>query len=176
MLVTSTSAMAKKPIVTDETVVWDLKNVEVISPGLVIEMEEGTLIKGITIEARAKAKGVNQVPEGKFRLTMDAFWPDKDMPTQDAGFWYIQGNWSISKKDASAASLKSRHSPDVIKGHIKAQLTFNPMASSQPWSALATVPMSPALGRWSRGQGSLSLISSTAGSLYLDLSRSLEVR
>ena len=147
-----------------------------INPGEVIETEEGILHRGIVIEAKAKAKDVNQVPEGKFILTMDAFWPYRDLPAQDAGFWYIQGNWSISKKDAPAESLKVRHSPDVLKGHLKAQLTFNPMESNQPWSALATVPVSPALGRWSEGKGSLSFDSTFSGSLFLDLSRWLEIQ
>lgn len=170
-LMASNSALAKKPVISEERVVWELSKAEVINAGEVIEMEEGILIKGFVVEAKAKSKDGNLAPEGRFVLTMDAFWPHKDLPTQDAGFWYIQGNWSISKKNATAESLKARHSPDVINGHLKAQLTFNPFESSQPWSALATVPMSPALERWSRGRGSLSFDSSFAGNLYLDLSR-----
>lgn len=175
-LMATTSVMAKKPVFTNEQVLWELSKVNVSNPGETIELKEGILIRGIVIESKAKAKGVNDVPEGNFNLTMDAFMPYNDMPGQQAGYWYVQGNWSISKKDASSESLKARHSPDVLRGYIKAQLTFNPMESNQRWSALAAVPMSLGLGRWSEGQGSLSFDPSFAGSLYLDLSRWPEIQ
>jgi hypothetical protein len=172
----SNTALAERPVIAEEKVLWELSRVTVVNPGESIEMPEGILIRGIVIEAKAKAKGVNQVPEGNFTLTLDAFWPRENLPAQDAGYWYIQGSWSLSKKGASLESLKARHNPDVLKGHIKAQTMINPLESNRPWSALVTVPMSPGLGRWNKGEGSLSFDSPSTGSLYLDLSRWPEVR
>jgi hypothetical protein len=167
MLVATTS-LAKRPPLTQEAVAWDLANVEVVDAGQVITLDEGVMTKGYTLVARARSTGGNVVPEGQLVLKLDAFSPFADMPGQQAGLWYIRGDWSITRKNAPPESANARHSPDVVKGKIQAELGFNPAEEAGNWSALATLPMSTAAGRWGRGQGTFSLDGQGAGALILD--------
>ncbi len=169
LLLISASALAAKPNISSDVVVWELTKTVVVDPGQTVTMEEGILTTGYTVEAKARSKGGNLVPEGTFRLTFDVFAPSHDLPPQKAGMWYVVGSWTITKKDASPESTKLRHSPDVVRGRIKTELPFNPLEGQKNWSALASLPMSPAAGRWGRGAGSLALNARLEGELFLDL-------
>jgi hypothetical protein len=164
----ATTTLAKKPLLTQETVVWELTKMEVVDPGRVIPLDEGQFTQGYTLVAKARSKGGNLVPEGQFVLKLDAFSPYADMPGQKAGLWYIRGEWTITRKNALPESAKARHSPDVVQGTIQTELTFNPLEAQQDWSALATLPMSTAAGQWGRGKGSFSMYGQSAGDLVLD--------
>ena len=170
------SAAAKPPVTVNNQVIWELKKAVIVSTGTTQDTPEGVFIQGVVVEAMAKTKSGKTIPEGTFRLSFDLFRPNMDMPGQKAGFWYVVGSWTISKKDAAPESLKARHSPDIVQGSIKAELTFNPLESPGNWSALASLPMSPAAERWSRGKGSLSLNAAFTGDLYLDLEVWPEIR
>jgi hypothetical protein len=168
VLATATT-QAKNPVITQELATWELDKLEVVSPGEVLDLEEGTFIRGYALQAKARAAGGNLVPEGTFSATMDVFSPSRDMPGQTAGMWYVQGHWTITRKDAPVESTKARHSPDVVKGDLRAELQFNPIDAQVNWTALAGLPMSPAAGRWGRGQGSIGFDVRGTGSLSLDV-------
>jgi hypothetical protein len=176
LLITLVSATAlaeaspsAKKVTTSEEVVWELTKTEVVDPGQTLTSSEGTLITGYVIEAKAKAKNNNVVPEGQLRLTMSLFSPNEDMLGQKAGLWYVQGKWTITKKDYDPATVKVRHNPDVMEGDLQTELTFNPRESQQNWSAAARLPMSLAVGRWSKGDGSFSFNGQLEGDLFLAL-------
>jgi len=171
-LVTASALVAApltKKVTTAEEVVWELTKVEVVDSGQTLTSSEGTWISDYTIEAKAKAKNNNVVPEGQFRMTLSLFSPNGDMPGQKAGLWYVQGKWTITKQNYDPATVKVRHNPDVMGGDLMAELTFNPLESQQNWSAAARLPMSLAVGRWSKGDGSFSFNGQLEGDLFLAL-------
>jgi len=169
-LVTASALVAApltKKVTTSEEVVWELTKAEVVDPGQTILTEQGTLVEGYTIEAKAKAKNNNVVPEGQLRLTMSLFSPNRDLPGQQAGHWYAQGKWTITKQNYDPEKVKVRHNPDVMGGDLQTELTFNPLEGQQNWSAKARLPMSLAVGRWSKGDGSFSFNGQLEGDLFL---------
>ena len=83
--------LRKAPSIVDETVIWELTKATVVAAGQTTTDGMGTFTDGYTIEAKAKAKHNNVVPEGDFWLTLTAFSPAKDMPGQKEGFWYVEG-------------------------------------------------------------------------------------
>jgi hypothetical protein len=176
ILTGSNMVQAAKPQLVEETVIWNLSKTTVVEPGDTFATEDGVVTAGYTIEAKAEAKSGSLVPEGTFRSIMTVFSPNRDMPGLRAGMWYVQGTWTITKKNASSASLKARHNPDVASGSISAELPFNPAENRSGWSALASLPMSPAAGKWARGKGSLTLDSRLEGDMLLNLTLWPEVR
>lgn len=166
-LLVATTALAKRLPLTQQVVGWRLTGVRVTNPGQVIAMDEGQFIQGLVLEATATWPGNELVAEGTFRLTYDVFTPSRDLLAQKAGANYVQGSWTITRKGASLESAAARHSPDVVSGTIQAELSFNPALVERNWSALATLPMSPAAGRWAKGKGSFSLDGRGGGELLL---------
>ncbi len=165
------SPLLKQDPITDEVVVWELTKTTVVDPGQTVTVPgEGTFVTGYTIEAKAKAKNNNVVPEGQLRLTLNLFSPENDKPGQEAGHWYVEGAWIITKKDADPELVKVKHNPEVIRGKVKTNLAFNPIDSQQNWTAEARLPMSLAAGKWGRSKaGTLSLNAQMEGDLYLDI-------
>ncbi len=175
LLVVASTLAAASPLIrkaptASETVIWKLSKAQVVDPGQTTATQEGTLTTGYTIEATAKSKE-KLVPEGTFRLTLSAFSPSKDMPGQKVGRWYVVGKWSITDKNAKPDSDKLRHTPDVLKGDLQADLTFNPAASPGNFSALARFPMSLIGGRWGKGEGTFSVNGQLEGDLFMALER-----
>jgi hypothetical protein len=171
----SASALAKKPLTDQEMVIWALTKTEVVDPGKTTQMDEGVFIQGYTLEAKARSKGGNVVPEGTFHLTMDAFSPESDMPGQLTGFWYVQGHWTITKKNADPNTLKVKHNPDKAEGILVAEVPFNPTMGAGNWTGRAVMQMALAAGRWSRGEGTLTFGENLEGDLFLPLERWPEV-
>ncbi len=183
MAIGGSALAAKKTPVTPEVVTWELTKSRIIDPGQTIVMEQGTLVQGFVVEAKAKTKAKSKlIPEGTFELTMDVFSPSRDLPGQKAGMHYVQGKWSVARKNISPESKNARHSVDRVNGDMQAGLAVNPMdglasasaLSAAPtgtdggWSAKATLPMSPAAGQWARGEGSISFDGKGGGDLFLD--------
>lgn len=162
---------AKEPVIAQEMVIWEISKATVVDPGSFEEMDEGQFFKGYTIEAKAKAKHNNVVPEGTFRLTLDAFSPNEDMGSQKAGFWYVQGHWTITKKNAPQNELKVKHNPNKAEGFLIAELAANPVTTNGNWTGKAALPMVLAAGRWSRGEGTLTFGDNLEGDLFLKLDR-----
>lgn len=170
-LVISATALAKKPVTDPEMVIWELTDTKVVAPGQTVEMEEGQFIQGYTLEAKAKSKGGNIVPNGVFRLTMDAFSPYQDMPGQRAGYWYVNGTWTVTKNNANPDNANLKHNPDVVDGTLMAELPFNPTGGAGSWTGKSTIQMALAAGRWTKGEGTLTFLGDLQGDLFLDLVR-----
>lgn len=176
ILVVSTSALAapllKKAPITDEMVVWELTKTTVVDPGQrVTTPGVGTFVENYVIEAKAKAKHNNVVPEGQLRLTLNMFSPEQDMADtgQKAGTWYVTGLWTITKKNADPDALDVKHNPEVMRGFVQSELSFNPIGSQEKWTGKAWLPMSLAVGQWGRGEGTLSMNGQMEGDLYLQI-------
>ena len=105
---------------------WEIKNAKITNNGTSTKMPQGTLIDSITIEADA-VSGEGDTIQGKFALTCSLFSPQKSLPGQQKGHWYVRGNWTIKDPSAPPEQLKYRHTPAVVKGAITADLTFNPL-------------------------------------------------
>lgn len=162
-----TYTQARRAVVITDDLIWQISDPQVVDPGQTFETEAGTLTSGYIMEAAATAVEGDIMRDGVFRLTMSVFAPAKDLPGQEAGLWYVEGKWTLTRKNANPVTVKVRHNPDLITGNMKAELTFDPLAAPQNWSALAWLPMSPAAGRWAKGDGSLSLNSQFEGDLFL---------
>ena len=129
-----------------------------------------------TLEAMARSKEGNVIPEGTFHLTMDAFSPKSNMPRQREGSWYVQGHWTITKKNADQNTLKVKHNPDKAEGILVAEVPFNPTMGAGNWTGKAHIPMALTAGRWSRGSGTLTFDENLEGDLFLPLERWPEVK
>ncbi len=130
---------------------WKLTGARVVDPGKTTTSQEGILLQGFTIEAAARARAGNTVPDGIFRIVLSAFNPQRDMPGQKAGVWHIQGQWTITSRTASLPEKTARYSPAVIKGRLQARLPFNPAAGTREMAASVSLPTAPTAGRWMRG-------------------------
>lgn len=172
-----TTASAKKDkVFTEEQVIWEISKAEVINAGETTVTKEGTFLKNYVVQAKAKAKNNNIVPEGTVVFTLSAFKPNRELPGQNPDTWYVQGEWVITKKDATQESADARYSADKAYGKIKTEMVFNPLTEPGNWSSLAWVPMSPTAGRWSKGKGSLTLNGQFEGDLMLELFQLPEVQ
>jgi hypothetical protein len=174
----------------EELVLWELKQTKITDPGKTVNVPPdkktgfpgGVLTTGFTIEAKAKSKSDLLVPEGTFRLTLSAFSPAADMPAQRAGFWYIQGKWTLVDKNADKAAdkkaAKARHNLYTMEGRVHSALPFNPaLEQGRNMSMKASVPMSPAAGQWVRGKkGVLTLNAGLEGEIQLPLTLGPEIR
>ncbi len=163
------SAFAKKPLTTPDSVIWELTDTKVIQEAQRVEMKEGIYLTGFTIEAKARSKGGNVIPNGVFRLSLNAFSPYEDMGSQKAGFWYIQGAWTVTKKNADPEALKHKHNPEVVEGTLLAELPYNPTTGAGNWTGKAMIQMALTAGNWSRGEGTLSFADNLDGDLFLAL-------
>jgi len=167
---------AKKSVTNQDMVIWELTRTKVVDPGTLDETAPGYRLVGYTIEAKAKSKGGNVIPDGNFRLTMNIFSPNEDMGSQRKGYWYVDGTWTITKKNADPDSLKVKHNPDKADGFLLAELSFNPAGGVGNWTGKAVLPMALAAGNWSRGEGTLTFGENLEGDLFLPLERWPEVK
>lgn len=169
------SALAAAPLpkqapTETETVIWQLRQAQVVNPGQTMNAKEGTFTSGFTIQALAKSK-TKLVPQGTFELTFTAFSPKKDMPGQKAGIWYLQGEWRLANEKVFRNPNRARHVPEQVKGYFQAELDFNPATDPGKFTALAIVPMSPTAGRWGKGEGTVTFNKNYNGELFLELER-----
>lgn len=171
-----TTVGAKKTLTNQDMVIWELTKSEVVNPGTLDENAPGYYLTGYTIEAKAKSKGGNVIPDGNFRATMEIFSPNEDMGSQRKGFWYVTGTWTITKKNADPESLKVKHNPGKAEGMVFAELPFNPADGVGNWTGKVVLPMALAAGDWSRGEGTLTFGENMEGDLFLPLERWPEVK
>jgi hypothetical protein len=100
----SISAKDLAPSITSAVFDWQISNAQVVDPGKTITTKKGTLTKGYVIEAVADSiSSDTPIKKGTFQITVNAFLPEVDMEGQEAGNWYIQGNWR--KKHDTAKHL-----------------------------------------------------------------------
>jgi hypothetical protein len=157
---------------------WAVEGATVVSPGKTVAISAdpatgqpgGLLTEGYVLAGKVKATEGGILPDGDLRVTLTAFRPDTDLPGQKAGLWHVQGKWRVVARDADPRALKARHNPYVMEGRIQDALPQNPAETTGGWRARATVPTSPAAGRWARGRsGTLTLRPDGRGDLEIAL-------
>lgn len=157
---------------------WVLEQAAVVSPGTTVAIAAdpktgqpgGLFTDGYVLEGKVRAKPGGPIPDGDLRVTLTAFRPDADQPGQKAGLWHVQGKWKVVARDADPEALRARHNPYVVEGRIQDALRVNPAEASGGWSLRASVPTSPAAGRWARSRrGTLTLRPGGGGDLEIAL-------
>ncbi len=143
---------------TPRGVEWQLHDTKVIHTGTLVPLAEGDVRTGITVVGRATAMDQAAASEpGIFSATLTAFTPSADMPGQKKGFWYLNGNWTITAADAGVTPRTSRGNSVLLAGVIKATLPFDPGVGTGMMEAdvrLQQRGMSPRA--WRMAQGSFS--------------------
>lgn len=169
------TALAARPLISSGQSLFELGKFRIVDPGVTIVTEQGTFIQNVKMVADAQAKTgklklpTTLLPSAQFTMTVSAFSPKKDMPGQQAGMWYIQGEWTLTKTGTTAEVADIRNNPNEINGRIQATLKFNPFEGKRAWTAEAILPMSLAAGQWGRGEGSFTVSKNGQASLFLDL-------
>jgi hypothetical protein len=157
---------------------WAVEGATVVSPGKTVAIAAdpatgqpgGLFTDGYVLEGKVKATKGGILPEGDLRVTLTAFRPDVALPGQKAGVWHVQGKWKVVARDADPRALRARHNPYVVEGRLQDALLFNPAETTGGWRARATLPTSPAAGRWARGRrGTLTLRPDGGGDLEIAL-------
>lgn len=148
---------------------WRLTDSQVVEPGETVTTVEGTMTTGYTVEAQARGEGAAPIKNGRFRVTLNAFSPFQDRPGQEAGFWQVTGNWTLTDAEAPPEVSKTRYHPAVLRGTLRAKLGFNP--ATHPGPVKAQVEMAtfrPGFGR-QRGGGTFQGDELFTGKLTIDL-------
>lgn len=106
---------------------WRLVDARVVSAGRTFADNQGLRMTGYAVEATAVTTD-DGAPflRGTFRMTLEAFRPKADMPGQTAGRWYAAGTWTITDANADPREAAVRYNPSVVRGHLAAELPFNP--------------------------------------------------
>jgi hypothetical protein len=123
-------ATDKAGVANERLVAWQLSEARLLSPGTTSESPQGVMNTGCRIEAKAASADPRApFPLGTFHVTLTLFSPKKDMPGQQAGRWYLRGDWSLVAFDAPPEALRVRHNPYTLKGTVTGELGFNPVQS-----------------------------------------------
>lgn len=147
----------RAPGMHDTTLGWQLTKGQVVNPGVTSTLPQGTLTTGYIVEATVQSiDQTTPVRRGTFHIELDAFSPNRDLPGQTAGLWYVRGDWHITANNASAKEKKARHSPSRVAGALSAELPFNPATTAGSMSTSVLLPRAPQGGRWTSGEGSFS--------------------
>lgn len=161
-------AQPEKPTSSASPAVWKISEARILDPGHQTMNDKGTMITGYTVEATAVAeKDAAPIKQGRFRVTLTAFSPTREMPGQTPGTWYLRGTWTLSDVQASPEALKARYSPSVLRGKIIAETDFNP-ASEQGYLEAKLLPLRQGRGYGKKGGGTFSGNEKFEGQLTLN--------
>ena len=150
---------------------WQLTDAQVVSSGKTVTTDQGQLVEGYVIEAKALAEHGGVVKEGTCTLNLTAFQPLEALPGQEAGLWYLRGSWTLSAVKPEPMMNKTRHNPDAIKGYIVADLPFNPLSETGLFDAKIKVPMTLGAAGWGDGSGTFSGNEKFEGVLSVNFNR-----
>ncbi|MEI6181139.1 MAG: hypothetical protein WCP31_10320, partial [Chloroflexales bacterium] len=98
------------------TDVWQLSDLRMLTPATVSALPDGTLAGNYVLVGTATAAASTLVKEGEFQLILSAFWPNKDLPGQPTGTWYVNGNWTITDPMVPTPVGRQRQPPGVVAG------------------------------------------------------------
>ena len=108
--------------------VWKLANGRVVKAGKSRDVMQGTMSSEHVVEAEAITEDpACSFPKGIFRISLTAFLPNRDMPGQKKGRWYVRGDWTITDINTPPDALKARYSPHLLRGMLTAETSFNPV-------------------------------------------------
>ncbi|MCA9971119.1 MAG: hypothetical protein KC425_12930 [Anaerolineales bacterium] len=110
-----------------EEIGWEMTDVYVVSPGRTAVMTEGTFHEGFVIQSRVTNANYPDFTTGILEMQLSAFSPIQDMPGQQAGKWYIHGEWQITDAGAGPAVTAFRYGPHTVKGVVNLELGYNPL-------------------------------------------------
>lgn len=160
-------------------VTWQLKNVRKASPGQEVRLKEGQHVHEYVLEADAESSQqdiFSNFSKARFRMNVDVFSPNRDMPGQTKGKWYVQGKWTLEPDVRDQGALQAGALTGAVSGRIQAELSFNPTVVNKAWQGSARIPMSRVRAdsagtgvRPLRGEGAVAFDSGSEGSLAVNL-------
>jgi hypothetical protein len=155
--------------VEDRSGAWTLTGPQLVTRGSFDVTSEGRLRMGFTVQMFATASdSVAPFRRGVLRLTLSAFAPERDMPGQPAGFWYVTGSWRLSDAALEGDEAAVRHAPSTLQGVLAARAAFDPgRRGPGRVAATLTIPKWLAGSEWTSGGGTLSVTRDYVGELYL---------
>lgn len=159
----SATAPTRKKVAT-----WQLGRLQVLSPGAFKKLPEGRFTEGYTVTAPARAVGDVPFADGTFTMTIASFTPDKDMPKQPTGSWYVKGAWRLVRT-GSKVPAGARHSPEALAGQVVAKLPLDPVTGKGGWSATLRTPKGATFGELKNVAGTLTVNEKLDGSLFLQM-------
>lgn len=158
----------KKASAKVKTATWKLGTFEVLSPGAIQALPEGSYTEGYTARATATPEGDTPIGAGVFTVTFGAFAPVKDLPKQPKGFWYVKGSWRLVQNNTRTPAA-ARHSPELMQGTLIAQLPFDPTQGKGAWVASARLPAGVPYGEYRKVDGTLNVDEQQSGRLFLQM-------
>ena len=167
----ATPAPTKSAATRKKVATWQLGQLRVLSPGAFKKLPEGRFTEGYTVTAPARAVGDVPFTDGTFTMTIGSFTPDKDMPKQPTGSWYVKGAWRLVRT-GSKVPAGARHSPEAIQGQVIAKLPIDPTVGKGGWSATLRTPKGATFGTLSNLAGTLTVNEQLEGTLFLQMEES----
>jgi hypothetical protein len=140
-----------------ETYVWQLSDLRILFPATVVEQPAGTLADSYVLGGKATDPTSALVKEGDFQLILGAFWPNKDLPGQPTGKWYVSGSWMITDLTVPTPMIRLRQPPGVVTGKLVATFDNDPTKPGAALTLPITLPISRVNGVWCKGTGTLKL-------------------
>ncbi len=161
-------APAKPAASRKKVATWQIGQLRVLSPGTFKKLPEGRFTEGYTVTAPARAVGDVPFADGTFTMTIASFTPDKDMPRQPTGSWYVKGAWRLVRT-GSKVPAGARHSPEALAGQLVAKLPLDPVTGKGGWSVTLRTPKGATFGDLKNVAGTFTVSETLDGSLFLQM-------
>jgi hypothetical protein len=152
---------------TESTGTWTITSTKVTDVGDAGEAAEGAIRTGYTVEGTAVSASGAPFKQGRFKATLSAFSPGRDLPGQRKGLWYVRGSFTITDVRAKGKAATNRHSPSVLRGTLDAQAPFDPTRARGVFASDIRLPVWLAGDRWLTGVGTSTTDEKLAGSLFV---------
>jgi hypothetical protein len=173
ILMTGGVASAVEPVQpsTRNNIGWKLTTATVVEGGRAHETGQGYYVHDYSVKAAAEATtDATPIKKGWFTFRGTIFSPKIDRPGQKAGFWYLQGGWSITAVDGDPKELKVLHNSSLVEGELRAETTFNPGEQpGAPLEAKVMITNNLAAGRWTNGTGTFTGTADLAGTITMNI-------
>lgn len=144
-----------EPPITEHT--WELSDIVVKNPGQIIEVADGTMLRNYLLSGQAHAADGSLIKDANLQIALSAFKPNRDLPGQPAGHWYVNGSWTLVDVNAPTPVRRQRNRESAIRGLLMAQMHTDLTTLEEGFTLNLHLPMGPVLGRWSRGTGTANL-------------------
>jgi hypothetical protein len=148
---------------------WTIGDTVVVDQGRRDDAGTGTLRTGYVVRGDAVSEDVvaGVTRRAQFEVTVTAFRPDRDLPGQTKGRWYITGAWVLRGLTADDV----RHGDGILRGTLRAESAVDPAAGERPLAAALDLPLWLAGEQWLAGNGVFSGTSRFEGSLALTITQ-----
>ncbi|NNJ09990.1 hypothetical protein EKD04_006600 [Chloroflexales bacterium ZM16-3] len=156
----STAVVSSAALANEQS--WTLGDIVINRPGQTTVLADG-IVMSYVLRGSAHAPAGTIVKEGLFELNVSAFQPNHDLSGQQAGRWYIRGNWSITDAQAPQSVRGQRYRRGGLAGTLVNEMDENPFASTDEFSLPLHLPMMLTEEGWVRGRGTLTLVNTLEG-------------